>query len=167
MIDWNFLKENVYFCDGSWRDIYIQNIQVTDWQTWVEYVNKSYRIEWYNGKTEKIETQIDFEVIRQYWEGEHDLCSGGSIFLNNIKLNVHFFDDEEIENDLDPDNFKSIEDHYCLMKYLVEVSLLLNKAVIVTPENLTKHILIKVDGENVEIPIDVNPPKFPSLPNKS
>ena len=90
MQNWRFLKENVHFCDGSWRDVYVQNVQVTDWQKWVEYVNRTYRVEWYNGLTEQIETQINFEVIRQYWEGEHDLCSSGSVFLNTIKLNVHF-----------------------------------------------------------------------------
>lgn len=162
MIDWNFLKENIYFRDGSWRDIYVQNVQVDDWQKWVEYVNKTYRVEWYNGLTEKTETQIDFEVIRQYWEGQHDRLSSGSVFIDRIKLNVHFFDDEEIENDLDPADFKSIEDHHSLMNYLIEISLLLEKTVIVTPEDFSKCILVKVTGENVEIPVDVDPPKFPA-----
>ena len=92
------------------------------------------------------------------------MCSSGRVFLNNIKLNVHFSDEEEIGNDLDPADFKSIENHHCLMNYLIRVSHLLDRSVIVTPENLSTCIMVKVDADNIEIPVDVNPPKFPSVP---
>ncbi len=161
MMNWSFLKENVYFHDGSWRDICVQNIQLGDWKNWVEFVNKKYQIEWYNDTTETKEAKIDFEVISQYWDGQHDLCSSAKVFINNIQVNVHFFDDNEIENDLDPTEFRSLEDHNCLMKYLTEVSLLLKRSVIVTPENLPNLTLIKVNGEQIEIPTKSNPPKWP------
>ena len=50
------------------------------------------------------------------------------------------------------------------MNYLIGVSHLLERSVVVTPENLSTCILVKVDAENIEIPVDVNPPKFPSVP---
>ena len=160
-LDWTYLKENVYFWDGSWRDIYVQNISAADWVNWTEFVNNNYRIEWHNGKTEKNEPKINFDVILQFWKGEHELCSTAKIFVDDIQINAHFFTDEEIENDIDPREFKNIEDHKNLMGYIISISKLLKRPVIITPENCPEIILIKVNGQQIEITKEVDPPKWP------
>jgi len=158
-------------------------------------VNEKYRIDWYNGKVEKVEAKIDFRVLRrtsngwhawvfliqtrrdeerilqqslrlrnnevwiqktlapegstrsvdaagarffevpfnvilQFCKGDQDLCSTAKVHADDIRINAHFFDQQEIENDIDPREFKSIKDHEKLMEYLTGSSTLLNRQVI-------------------------------------
>lgn len=148
-MEWEILKNKIYYRDGSWRDIYVKESSINDWEKWVEFVNKDYRIEWYNGKTEKIETQLDFNIIKEYWDGNHDLISTAKIFIDNIQVNVHFFEESELENDIDPREFKSIKDHYKLIKYLKKVSATCGKPVFVTPENHPEIILMQVENDEL------------------
>jgi hypothetical protein len=55
----------------------------------------------------------------------------------------HFFDDTEIENDIDPRDFESPIDHDRVVSYLKDISILLNKEVFVTDENIMGPILLK------------------------
>jgi len=150
-MDWEKLKDEIYNCDGSWRDIYVKETTSEDWNSWVTMVNERYRINWHNGKTNKDESKIDFKIIQEYWEGNHDLCSTANIFINDIQINAHFFSDSEIENDIDPREFKTIEDHNRLIEYLKLVSIVCGKEVIVTPENYPEIVLIKVYKKEVKI----------------
>ncbi|MEL7146389.1 MAG: hypothetical protein AAFO69_08480 [Bacteroidota bacterium] len=162
-VDWTYLQEHVYFCDGSWRDIYVQNASAEDWRIWVDFVNERYRIDWYNGKSDKDEEQIDFDIILQFWQGDPSLCSTARVFVEHIQINAHFFTSDEIENDIDPREFKCIEDHQKLMDYLTAISTLLQRPVVVTPEDFPEMILIEVIGEKIEIVNDLDPPKWIEL----
>jgi len=150
-MDWNILKNEIYFLDGSWRDIYVQNTKSEDWKKWIDLVNERYKLNWYNGKTSQSETKIKFDVIKEYWEGNDDFCSTANIFLDKIQVNAHFFDDSEIENDIDPREFKSLDDHNKLIDYLKSVSIACEKEVIVTLENSPEYILMKINRNEVEI----------------
>ena len=55
-MNWNELESKIYFREGSWLDIYVNDTTRTDWQKWVQYINHEFKIEWYNGKTEKNDT---------------------------------------------------------------------------------------------------------------
>lgn len=149
-MNWTDLKSSIYYWDGSWRDIYIRRTNITDWKKWVDHVNNYYLLDCYNGKTKTHENQIDFKVIEEFWSGEHDLCSSAKIFIEKVQINVHFFDSTEMENDIDPREFNSIDDHNKLVKYMADISKLLNKTLILTPENEQETILFKVDGDKIE-----------------
>jgi hypothetical protein len=41
---WEKIKENIYFLDGSLRDIYKNETTENDWKKWIDYVNKNYKI---------------------------------------------------------------------------------------------------------------------------
>jgi hypothetical protein len=143
-MNWIDLKNNIYYCDGSLRDIYILDINKSDWKKWVDYVNNNYKVIWFNGLLSKDENQINFSVIDDYWEGKHDLCSTAKICINDFQINTHFFDDSEIENDIDPREFNSIDDHNKLIKYLIDLSTLLDKEIILTPENEQETVLLRI-----------------------
>ncbi|MGD1845006.1 MAG: hypothetical protein ACFB10_06390 [Salibacteraceae bacterium] len=81
-LDWKYLKKTVYFWDGSWRDIYVQNISATDWSKWTEFVNENYRIDWHNEITGKDELKIDFDVILECWKSGHDQYSTAKVFID-------------------------------------------------------------------------------------
>lgn len=161
-MNWNLLKDKIYLWDGGWLDIYVHSTSANDWKIWTNYVNQNFKIDWYNGKAKRNESKIDFSVIQEYWSGNHDLCSSAKIFIDdNIQVNAHFFDDSEIENDIDPREFKSIDDHNKLIQFLKGLSLEFEKEVTVTPENSPEIVLIKVKGESVEINIDSESKNWP------
>lgn len=159
-MNWTELKDKIYFWDGSWRDIYVLNADKSDWKKWVDYVNQNYQIDWFNGKTERDENKIDFNVIEEFWEGNQELCSTAKVFVNKIQINAHFFANSEIENDIDPREFNSIEDHNTLIKYMTDLSILLDKAVILTPENCHEITLIKVLKSDVVFSHNIDPTQW-------
>lgn len=146
-MNWFRLKENVYYTDGTLRDICVKLTTREDWKIWVDYINENYRVIWYNSKTEKEENQIDFQIVEDYWNGNEDSLSTAKIFIDKIQINAHFFDDSEIENDIDPKEFIAIEDHEKLIKFMSEVSILLEKEIILTPENEHEIVLFKVNNK--------------------
>ncbi|MCF8713740.1 hypothetical protein JM658_02785 [Joostella atrarenae] len=155
---WNQLKNKIYVWEGGWLDIYIHSTSANDWKVWTKYVNQNFKINWYNGKSDKDESKIDFSVIQEYWDGNHNLCSTAKIFIaDNIQVNAHFFDNSEIENDIDPREFKNIDDHNKLIRFLKAISNELKKEVVVTPENSPEIVLMKIKGDSVEILVNDNP----------
>jgi len=161
-MNWKQLKNKIYNWDGGWLDIYVHDISIEDWNKWTQYVNQNFKIDWFNGKTEENESKIDFSVIQEHWAGNHDLCSTAKVYIeNNIQVNAHFFDDTEIENDIDPREFKSINDHNKLIEYLKGISKSIEREVNVTPENCPEIILMKIKGEIVEIYTDSEPKEWP------
>ena len=161
-MNWNQLKNKIYVWDGGWLDIYVHSTCSNDWKIWSDYVNQNFKIDWYNGKSERDEFKIDFSVIEEYWNGNHELCSTAKVFIDeNIQVNAHFFDDEEIENDIDPREFKNIDDHNKLIEFLKGLSKKLEKEVTVTPENCPEIVLIKIKGESVEINVNGESKKWP------
>jgi len=156
-MNWKDLKNKIYYWDGSWRDIYVLQTNRDDWKLWVKYVNKNCRIDWFNGKADRDENQIDLDVLEEFWSGNHDLCSTAKVFVDKIQINSHFFDDTEMENDIDPRKFNSIDDHYKLIKYMSGLSTLLDKEVILTPENEHETILFKVNKDIIEFSENIDP----------
>lgn len=146
-MNWFRLKENVYYTDGTLRDICVKLTTRVDWKIWVDYINENYRVIWYNSKTLKEENQIDFQIVEDYWNGNEDSLSTAKIFIDKLQINAHFFDDSEIENDIDPKEFNVIEDHEKLNKYMFDLSHLLKKDVYLTPENEHDIILFKVSNK--------------------
>ena len=82
------------------------------------------------------------------------------MFIDKIQINAHFFDDTEMENDIDPREFNSIEDHNKLLKYMSDISNLLDKEVILTPENEHETILFKVNKDDIEFSENIDPTKW-------
>ena len=158
---WDYLKENIYYWDGSWRDIYIKDTSKDDWEKWISFVNNNYRIEWHNPITDKLETKIDFKVIEDNFEGNSEYVTTANVFIEEIQINAHFFTATEIENDIDPREFNSNDDHFKLMNYLKAISKLLKKQVILTPENSNEIILLTVNLDEIVINNDTAPGNWP------
>jgi len=150
-MNWIELKDKIYYCDGSLRDIYVLQTNIEDNKKWTDFVNENYTVKWFNGLAQTDERKIDFEVIKGYFNGEHKLCSSASIFIDKIQINNHFFIDTEIENDISPKEIKSIDDHNKLIRYMTELSKVLDKKVILTPENEVETILISVNKDEITI----------------
>ncbi|MCU7615605.1 hypothetical protein NZ698_00225 [Chryseobacterium sp. PBS4-4] len=154
-MDWKYLKEEIYFSDGSLRDIYVLNTSREDWQKWIDFVNGNYEIEFHycdhkgNRLTSK---KIISKYVFNSWDRINDFTNDATISIEGVIVKCHFFGEEEIENDIDPNEVKTLEDHYLIINYLKSISKILNKEVILTLENYSvkpKGKLIVVDSDQV------------------
>jgi hypothetical protein len=149
MMNWIDLKNKIYYEDGSLRDLYVSNTNSTDWKKWTVYVNHRYKIHWFNTKTNGNQSEIDFAIVEEQWNVSAHM-NLAKIYIDNLQINAHFFVDNEIENNIDPKELNSVDDHDKLLNYMKDISILLEKEVILTPENSPEIVLIRVNGRNVE-----------------
>jgi hypothetical protein len=133
--DWKKIKEDIYFIDGSFRDIYSNNITENQWEKWVYYVNENYEIQWGN------KNKIDFEIIKHNWKNNIQLDTA-KIFIKNIQINNHFFGD--FENDIDPREINDVDDHNCIINYMKDISGIMDTVIYLSCENDKKNYLIKI-----------------------
>lgn len=142
-MEWSKLKETVYHFEGSMLDLYVLDTTRSDWQKWIDYVNEKYAVRFMAGDDKIIKDQIGYDSVLDYWNGSTDYLRGVTFIVRGIDINCHFFTDLEIENDIDPRKIKGFEDHFALMDYMLAVSTLLNKPMILTPENVSTIELIR------------------------
>lgn len=152
-MNWEELRNRVYYEDGSLRDIYIRNITPADWRCWADYVNANYPVDFFIGSV-LIGKSIDFNYVDSYWQDSNLECPAASIHLGHIIVNTFFSDEHEIENDVSPKEITSSEDHQTLVEYLKKISILLNRPVELTEENykVPEEILMIVEGDKVTFP---------------
>jgi len=149
--EWNKAKECVYYWDGSWRDIYVLDTTLDHWSKWIDLINEKYSVEFYNGQTQQVEPIIDKRAVFDYLKGESDLLNSATVEIGSVSVKCHFFTETEIENDIDPREVVTIEDHNRLVEYFVDMSKLLNKEVVITAENQRDIICMSVDKEVISL----------------
>ena len=138
---WNKIKKEIYFVDGSLRDIFVNNITETEWEKWINYVNENYKINW-NGLN-----KIDYKKIKEN-RTKNIQSETANIFIGKIQLNNHFFCD--FENDIDPKEINTEHDHNNIIKYMKNISEIFYKEVYLTEENCSDNYLIKIYKEIIE-----------------
>jgi hypothetical protein len=149
MDDWRTLKNKIYFEDGSLRDIYVFGTDIHDWRKWADLMNEKYKVEFYDAKTELTKDKIDFGTVEECWTQKDSEWITATIKLGTVNIRCHFFIDSEIENDIDPRELKSLDDHSNVLKYLRDISVTLDKDVFVTTENTEDDKLISVRKNEV------------------
>ena len=142
-------KEKIYFEDGSLRDVMANHWSIEEWKEWAKMVNNQYNLGFYNGQTKTISDNINFQVVERYWDSENDLINTATIYLGQVTIKCYFFNDIEFENDIDPKEFKSVEDHLKFIDYLLDVSNINGKRVTITEENSPDRALLEVHGKEV------------------
>ena len=161
-VSWAELQQHVYYGDGSWRDIYVLDASRKDWKIWADYVNANCRVE-FNDGNDSWHNQIDFAVVECHWDSHGQAnMPWAHFFVGEIGINCHFFRDDEVENDIDPQKITSYPVHQQLMNYLTRLSQALGKEMVLTPENDTPARchpqwpgpwlpLLSVNGEHVRV----------------
>jgi hypothetical protein len=164
-LSWEHLQQHLYEVDGTWRDIYVLDASRTDWKTWADFVNANYRIEeleFTDGDAIRLD-RIDFAAMEHLWDshGQANMLWAGFL-VGEIPIRCHFFRDDELENDLDPQKITSYAVHHQLMDYLTRLSQALGKEVVLTWENDTPAArsphwngvwqpLLAVNGKQIEV----------------
>lgn len=145
MDNWDKIKKNVYFEDGSFRDIYVFNTSEDDWLKWVEFINLHYEVEF--GSQKKYENKIDYEVVKNYLNDEKGIEESIVAYIklsNTLEINCLFWSITEIENYLSPKQVKNMDDHNSIIRYLQEIAKLLSKKVVLTLDDEPESILLEI-----------------------
>ncbi|MBT2556506.1 hypothetical protein J7E24_01770 [Hymenobacter sp. ISL-91] len=142
----------LYYRDGSLRDIFIFNTSRDDWAKWAELVNSEYSVEYKYYDTDKTETAIDIANVFAVWDGLSEQYARASINVGGCIVNCFFFVENELDNDIAPKEIHSIEEHNALMHYLLQVSALLQKPVVLTPELTPEEILLIAINGQIQYP---------------
>lgn len=148
-MDWQKLKDKTYYEDGSFRDMLVKDTTVQDWALWADFVNANYRVRIDDHETIDENGRIDIRKVNKFWEDEELGRFYATVFVGNVLVNVHFFDQFGLENDIWPQEVRSIEDHEHIIAYMMAISEVLNKEIILTPDSSVDEALITVIRNHV------------------
>ena len=129
---WEKIKTDIYYSDGSLRDIYVLDSTIEDWKKWIGFINENYQVKFKyfdNQGNKKIESKINFDEVSKYWNNYENSISA-EFLVGEVLLKCYFFSIDEIENDFFPEEVKTIEQHNLIIEYLKSISKILNKEVI-------------------------------------
>ena len=127
------------------RDIYIQDVSLTDWKQLIDFLNSNYNLKF--GEEDLI--QIDKEYVINYLTDNTGEIESKTlrIDLDGIDVHCYFFLQDEIEFDIVPKDIKSFSDFGKLEEFMTAISKVLKKQITLTGENDPKFPLIKIDYE--------------------
>ena len=142
--NWKDIKW-IFEPDGSLRDIYVQDVTLSDWETLIDFLNLNYDIKF--GEDEQ--NQIDKEYMTKYLKDETGDMESKSLKIdfNEVNFHCYFFLPDQIEFDIDPREIKTINDFESIEKFMVSISKSLKNQVTLTEENSPEFPLFKIDVE--------------------
>lgn len=125
---------------GSLQDIYVLNTDARDWQRVIDHVRggglpHSFHVD---GQPRPLPTAVG-DVFRL----REDAVTGLAVDLDGVLVRCHFFDESEIEFDLDPRDVVRSEQADRVLGFVQELADLLCKPVLLTPENDPDHPLVR------------------------
>ncbi len=143
--NWNKAKW-IFKPDGGLKDIYVQDIDSTDWQKLIEFLNSKYNLIFGVDK-ENGTNQIDFDYVQKMWNDETGKLESKSltIDLNGVTVKSYFFCPDQIEFDIKPAEIQSESELDSILDFMQSISKVLKKQSTLTDENNPEFPLIKID----------------------
>lgn len=142
------ILKDVFYQDGSLRDIYVRETTAGDWEKLISFLKSGkYKVTYELDSTESA-LPTDFNDIRKYMGVSVQLLS---VYIEDIRLNCHFFCTEEIELDLLPSEVETEEKAETILRFMAEIGRLLEKEVILTPENGQASVIVRYDPKANEM----------------
>jgi len=146
-MNWNQYKKEFEW-DGSYRDLYILDTDLSHWQRVINFLRGSeYRI------TFKVDNEVAAlpEDVAEIFRKRNETSILLTIEVDGIFINCHFFTEDEIEFDIDPREIKNEEKLNQLFEFMKKTGGLLEKEVRLTPENYQEGIIFKYVAETNRI----------------
>jgi len=126
--------QKVFQEDGSYRDLYITDVELKDWDGFLSLVRSSAL----QARLLKDGEEINIEDYRacNIFAEKNDHIFLLTIDFKGAIINCHFFNDNEIEFDVNPKELNSSAKRSAVIEFMQFMSNLNNKNVTLTPENL-------------------------------
>jgi hypothetical protein len=127
--------------DGSWRDVYVLNTTIDDWQRVLDALMAFIPAPVLTFDGEAIAFPLSAAAIFQRRENCSPLLS---LAVGNVRLNCNFFQDDEIEFDLDPREVNSADDLESIKTFMRVLASRTGKTAILTHENTKSALILAV-----------------------
>jgi hypothetical protein len=129
--------------DGSLRDIYIADATTGDWNLTLRFLRSRYTVSFeQNGSESKVPDSVHGLFTTASAESD-PVFSLLRIDVEGIAVNMHFFAEEVIEFDLDPDDINSAGRLASLFAFMSSLAAELSKEIILTPESCSEEPIFR------------------------
>jgi hypothetical protein len=137
--------ESEFEWDGSWRDIYVLNTSVADWQKLLDFLRTaSYNLNFYiDGEDAVLPSDV-----AHIFKARAEVSAYLSVDIGEIILNCHFFHDAQIEFDIDPREVTDEIKFQRLLAFMQKIARLLDKDAILTSENVQSEVILTVQPDS-------------------
>jgi hypothetical protein len=143
------IYEEAFARDGSHRDLYVRSTSLNDCHDFLKFLNSTdYRL---SLQTDGTPTRMPSDVTPLF---SADTPRLPQIYLGGITLNCHFFLEDEIELDLDPEELTDDDDDSkadAILAFMVELGEALRKPVLMTAENAPDAVIFRFDPEAKQV----------------
>ena len=128
--------------DGSWRDLYVLDASRDDWHRILDALRSSgYAVRfWRDHDAGPVPESVD-----GLFAGESEQGSLLSIVAGGVTVNAHFFQDDEVEFDIDPREVSTAERGEAVLALMRLIGRACDRPVRLTPENMSELVLIEYD----------------------
>jgi len=147
MVEWHQVATD-FEPDGLLRDIYVLQTTKADWQRVWEAILRFEPPSLFSIDGVPAEKPMCVEEVFKVRCRATPLLS---LTLESLVLNCHFFDEGEIEFDLDPTDVKGQDQLDVLTGFIHHLGRLTRKAVILTFENTTDQPILRYTPDDDEI----------------
>jgi hypothetical protein len=142
------IVSEVFFRDGSLRDIYILDCGLADWEIAAAFLDREYELRfdgaWTGGR-------FPSPIAGLFLRSASSAATLLEISLGEVILCCHFFSEEEIEFDLNPNAVTDIRKAEEVLNFMRGLAGATGKDVILTPENMRKRAMLRVTpGQDVQ-----------------
>ncbi|SFC48038.1 hypothetical protein [Bacillus sp. UNCCL81] len=141
----NKVLNEIFFVDGSLRDMYVFNVGLDEWQKLYELIHRSHwNITLYiDGQISEYENTTVYMLFKE--KENHSIMM--TIKINGILFNCYFFSLTEIEFDLDPKEIKNETDVKVVFEFMKKISRVLGKECVLTLESDSDNPLVIVHSD--------------------
>ena len=131
-VKWEAARD-IFEWDGSWRDIYVFETTVQDWDSLLRALaGSSFDVEFTRGGKRD---SLPRSLAEHFSAGAERPLLMLTVVADGVRLNAHMFCDDEIEFDFDPREISTGERFEALVGFMNFTADALTKAVALTPEN--------------------------------
>jgi hypothetical protein len=140
------LLDEIFEDDGSYRDLYIHDVEIKDWETILELIKNNFEFKFLKDADE---INIDLYDAARIFRERADFGFLISIDYKGVIINTHFFDDAEIEFDIFPREIDTIEKRMAVFEFMRFIAISINKSVSITLENSpeARYLEVNPDGK--------------------
>ena len=146
MLAWNDVKAE-FAWEGSLRDICVRDASLNDWKLVLDVLRREqFSTEF---KVAGSRTELPEQVSDMFPQTADDPSRMLSVDTAGVRLNCHFFDENEIEFDLDPREIGGQAQLDAVIAFMKTIACATGKPALMTPENMHEHAFIRVNPSGI------------------
>jgi hypothetical protein len=147
-LKWDAVRGEFDLDDGSWRDIYVFDTKMADWQQMLDSLRASpYQVQYFRNREPAELPNAAAEAFPLPDECDRML----SVTFSGVLANCHFFTEDEIEFDIDPREVKGQAELDALFGFMHLLADSVGKEAVLSPENFRQVVIFRVRPGGVAV----------------